>query len=96
MTLKAFPTALTLLFAVCFPVHADFSSAKEDLKIIEAQLDKPTTLYCGCRLIFKSEDRYLPELNSCGYAVREDKIRAKKRSKKNVLLQKMNLGGKVK
>ena len=76
MTLKAIPTALTLLAAVCFPVQADFSSAKEDLKIIEAQLDKPTTLYCGCRLVFKSEDRYLPELNSCGYAVREDKIRA--------------------
>ena len=76
MTFIAFPTALTLFFAVCFPVYADFSSAKEDLKIIEAQLDKPTTLYCGCRLVFKSEDRYLPELNSCGYAVREDKERA--------------------
>lgn len=76
MPLKSFLSALTLMVCTSLPAVADISSAKQDLTIIESRLDNPTTLYCGCRLVFKSSDSYVPELDGCGYSVREDKIRA--------------------
>ena len=74
--MKSFFSAITLMLCSSVPAVADISSAKQDLTIIESRLDNPTTLYCGCRLVFKSSDRYVPELDSCGYSVREDKVRA--------------------
>ena len=74
--MKSFLLALTLMVCTSLSAVADISSAKQDLTIIESRLDNPTTLYCGCSLVFKSSDRYVPELDSCGYSVREDKVRA--------------------
>lgn len=74
--MKSFLSVLTLMVCTSFPAVADISSAKQDLTIIESRLYNPTTLYCGCRLVFKSADSYIPELESCGYSVREDNARA--------------------
>ena len=52
-----------------------FSEAKRQLPGLMRQLDNPTTLYCGCPLIFE-RNRYYPDLKECGYKVRHDAKRA--------------------
>ena len=52
-----------------------FREAKQVMPSIMKQLDKPATLYCGCPLTFNN-NRYSPDLRSCGYKIRKNAKRA--------------------
>ncbi len=80
MKLKVFCKNILMLTIPClvsFQAFAldDFQAAKRIMPSIMKQLEKPSTLYCGCPLIF-SKNRYTPDLKACGYQVRKNAKRA--------------------
>lgn len=46
-------------------------------KILASKIEKkaPGTFYCGCKIIWKNK-KGIPDLNSCGYKIRKNKVRA--------------------
>ena len=51
---------------------ADFREAKKQMVRIFSKLNKPETLYCGCRITFPKSGGYKPDLESCGYQIAND------------------------
>ncbi|SFS84844.1 deoxyribonuclease-1 [Succinivibrio dextrinosolvens] len=51
---------------------ANFREAKKQMVIIFSKLNRPTTLYCGCDIIFPKSGGYKPDLQSCGYQIAGD------------------------
>ena len=79
MKLKILLTATLAIASIICSHQAlavdSFSEAKAKLPGIMKQLDNPSTLYCGCPLIFE-RNRYYPDLKACGYKVRRNAKRA--------------------
>ena len=50
---------------------ANFMEAKKQMVKIFSKLNNPTTLYCGCKIVFTKRG-YKPDLQSCGYEIDED------------------------
>lgn len=86
--MKRFPllaASSLLLTLISLPGYAEigraeigpssFDEAKRAMPSIMRKLQSPSTLYCGCSLIFE-RNRYYPDLASCGYQVRKDAKRA--------------------
>ncbi len=51
---------------------ANFRDAKKQMVKIFRNLNRPTTLYCGCKIIFPKKGGYKPDLESCGYQIASD------------------------
>ena len=70
-------TALSLMFLIpsafanSSEPPANFMEAKKQMVQIFSKLNKPTTLYCGCSIVF-TKHGYKPDLKSCGYEIDED------------------------
>ncbi len=65
------------LLAIAAPSYADFPSSfgsakKEAVKIYQ---NHPVSFYCGCEISWHG-NKGIPNLNSCGYQVRKQEIRA--------------------
>lgn len=51
---------------------SNFREAKKQMVKIFSKLNEPTTLYCGCRIVFTKNGGYKPDIESCGYKIAED------------------------
>lgn len=56
----------------------NFREAKKEMVKIFKQLEEPTTLYCGCDIVFPRRGGYKPDLSSCGYRIHHDPKRARR------------------
>jgi len=72
---------LTIFTFVSFRTNAKpttFREAKKEMVEIFHALNNPTTLYCGCPILFTKNHGYRPDLKKCDYKVVEDEERGRR------------------
>ncbi len=71
-------TVFTFVSLKTYAKPATFREAKKEMVEIFHALNNPTTLYCGCPIIFTKNHGYRPDIKNCDYKIAYDEERGQR------------------